>query len=440
MLSVNMSSVYILNRSTLPMGASDFQPTDSRYTDNALEELNNAQLFKILEEAKKEVTNFQLENFLLEDFLNKNDPKLLIGVTNALQFSHKTARIHFAGVNTGSRDRNEEPYFRARSTDRGSFSGMMGDDSSSMKTTTSFSRRAGTSVRTIESPRNTVEFRINYSMKIELAEKLCDEINEKLVAIEAKTLSEMKDLTASIQEWAMSNAEAIQSKDAFQKFTAAHLLDQINSRIPAEKFIRYINDWLKNGMALVGKIRLRLTALKQQYHSQKIILSKKADLSVILRPIDFEQLQIERSDFKKEIDEKNNHLMALKKVTGRAALVLNQNQKKLKLTESHYRKLVSEALAIEEHIARLEKEGTLVQNDLISCEESIEKLQTDIDDYVAPSTLDYVNKKHELLCLEKEMKFFKRQIYILNIKLSNARAKWRKSLTGVEFTNKTGNE
>jgi predicted nucleic acid-binding Zn-ribbon protein len=64
------------------------------------------------------------------------------------------------------------------------------------------------------------------------------------------------------------------------------------------------------------QIRLKMATIKCQIRKVKLQLKQRKELGEALRAIDFEQLNIENQVCIRKIDEKNQHLLQMKKIAG----------------------------------------------------------------------------------------------------------------------------
>lgn len=77
-----------------------------------------------------------------------------------------------------------------------------------------------------------------------------------------------------------------------------------------------MEEWLRSAEVTLEKLRLRTSALYVQFQKVKSQLLAKEELGETLHAVDFEQLQIENQRLIKKIDEKNTHLLELKRMNG----------------------------------------------------------------------------------------------------------------------------
>lgn len=78
-----------------------------------------------------------------------------------------------------------------------------------------------------------------------------------------------------------------------------------------------MEEWLRSAEFTLEKMRLRTSTLFSQYNKVSSQLVLKEELGETLHAVDFEQLQIENQHFLKRIEEKNTHLLELKRTSGK---------------------------------------------------------------------------------------------------------------------------
>lgn len=194
------------------------------------------------------------------------------------------------------------------------------------------------------------------------------------------------------------------------------------------KFRKFVNNWIKNARALLGTMHLKITALQEHCQQLRNELLTKADLSGILTAIDFEKLIIKRSELLNAMEEKNIHMAGLKGVTGRASLSMAEEKQVMMNIEEESRQLNNKTTEVVKAITKLEKEANAVEVENEKDMQTLENLRSQLERYEAPSVNEYVEKKDEVLALEKEEKMLRRKIYILNMKLDNTQKKCKRQV------------
>lgn len=127
----------------------------------------------------------------------------------------------------------------------------------------------------------------------------------------------------------LRETELEETSNTFENVFVLKTLDKFAQKNPAEKFIRFNEELLKKFRLMVDKIRLRTSSLIVEYSKTCAELKTKEEIGKNLEEVDFEQLQIENKHLIDKIEKRSLLLMELKRMNGRANLLLSQNKKQL---------------------------------------------------------------------------------------------------------------
>lgn len=206
-------------------------------------------------------------------------------------------------------------------------------------------------------------------MKTELLKREKDRNENQMTTFLAKSKIKRMNLRAQLEELALQLAEIKEARDIFDQTICKEGIDPITGRIPAEKFVRYMEEWLKSADSIIGKLRLRTCTLHYKYNSLKKQLAQKEELGESIHPVDFDVLKINNKILMGNIDEKNFDLLKLKQKVGEVNLLLAKGQiylqKQLKDISSIQqqiddysetkRKIDNERKAVKEEVYKSEK-------------------------------------------------------------------------------------
>lgn len=190
-----------------------------------------------------------------------------------------------------------------------------------------------------------------------------------------------------------------------------------------------MEDWLKAASLNIEKLRLRTASLKVQYQKVSTTLIQRQELGENVHAVDFDQLEIENKHFMEKIEQKNLHLLELKKMNGGANLVLSKHKKYLQKQLQDYTKLKKTVAAQEKLTEEVEKECDIVEGELIKAQEKYDYFKEIKDSYRVPDTMEYINLKSELNEYKKNIKVWRRRKKIQDIGL-NACIREMKNVTG----------
>lgn len=387
-----------------------------------LQTIDMLELKRIVDDFNAEVAQTKLENILFERFLEKYAPELLVGI-NKLMTKHKTAtRIQFATNIKSSTDAASElgGYSASMVTTRRGGMRQSEDAVSIGTTATAFSRSTrGASMRTVDSLRQ--EQKVGYTMRIEMANKETATVRQQTERKMAKTKTEVRILNAELEELKLSGSEAHASMAEFTEFVLVNGANAETKFIPSERLLTYCNNWIKGGNAIVETMRLKTCTLKQNCKQQLEALAIKEEQSGILRPIDFEQLEIERRQFQTILAEKYICSKGLKRVTANASLALAVQRKYLQTSEARLRSILGEKDKIQKVTEKFDAESELAEKELDRWQDKIDRLKNLQHTYAAPSIMDYMERKMEVQDWGREISALERKVNICKIKLNNAK-------------------
>lgn len=383
------------------------------YLDDAfdIQELKPIEIFKLIKDLFSEINYLKLENSLLKKFLEKHDGNTLLEIEKLLSKAPKTQ------TDKGGLKKLQSKISLGTHSSRGKIS-----NSPSRSITTSTSRRFdSTSIKTGVSSK--FDHRISVTIKIELAEKQCNNLLKKKNKYLSNYQNKLDDLTDTIEEVRDTCKETKNTYQTFNDYVVLNGINPLTRKIPTERFYKFLNDWYKVATTETDKLRLRTITLKQKFISQSKTLIAKKELKTILRPVDFEQLKIEKTEYTHVLEEKNVHFIGLKKVTAMSSLALATQSKMLLETVATYNGIDGRIAEQEALIDKFELEAVKVKKEIVVLKEESNNLRKKMNLYTAPDVLEYALKKTNLNDLERELKIIKRGIYIATIKYDNLRKK-----------------
>lgn len=192
----------------------------------------------------------------------------------------------------------------------------------------------------------------------------------------------------------------------------------------ADKLTKYMEDKFRQKEALMDKLQLKNISLKNQIMKAESQIKHKEEMGDDLKFIDFHQLQIENKKHVKDIDERNQRLLALKLTTGKTVQKLNSLKQKLN-TE------LEEEKKKEDEIIEMKKKLLQTKDDIISAQKEAKKYRDEFRNLQAqknrnkdmPGVDKYVEKKKQLADLKKDAKNWKRKIEIATVAAKEAEKK-----------------
>ncbi|XP_068146872.1 cilia- and flagella-associated protein 263 [Drosophila tropicalis] len=393
----------------------DFRTFTEEEREQRLAGLDALDMLRTIEQVNNEVATLRLENHILVEFLEKNDPKLLLGLRQ-----RRTSIL--------KRLQN-----KSRSSGRVGSQAVYGSRQSGSKRSMAMS--VSHSIYTVSGEKRKTDYKLNYKAKAEMAEKRAAEVEKRVTDIEKNAMVEIKQLRAKIEELRYRSEETIETEKNFMLHflrdeNDVAFLESATERQIERKLRKFTTNWFKNARALLGTMRLTIVSLQETCQQHRADLITKADLSGILTAVDFEKLIIKRTELTNQLEEKNTHMAGLKGVTGKTSLAMTEEKQAMMNLEAEMRSVLNKTEEVTRAIAKLEKEVAIVQVNNQKDFKILNDLRAQLFEYEAPSVTEYIERKEEAIMLEKEEKMLQRKIYILNMKLNNA---MRRKHRGTDF-------
>ncbi|XP_076634702.1 cilia- and flagella-associated protein 263 [Colletes latitarsis] len=198
---------------------------------------------------------------------------------------------------------------------------------SSVISALSESRLATSSMLTIRTQSESAKITIAH--RITMANKEIDEMKKKLEDFRKSARKQKARMRAEIEELEIRISEVHEAKDDFEEEVVFKGVDPITGRIPAERVIRFIEEWLRSVNTIIERLRLKSATIKMQIKKAKQQLIQREELGEALHAVDFEQLNIQNKDYARMIEEKNRYVFEMKKIAGHYHLKLTQHKQKL---------------------------------------------------------------------------------------------------------------
>lgn len=363
-----------------------------------LEDLTDQQLIDIVTDLETDYNHQSLENQIFREFLFNNDPSILHGFKTLFDFAKGEGPAPPELL-------SDYALRRSGKLDSASLSSML----------------------------DTRGPKVNISQKIDMVIKATEDIEAKLEIFLGKSQKVRTRLKAELEEFRIRECDIREARDIFEFNIVTHGVDKLTQRIPAEKFIRYMEDWLKSATLNIEKLRLRTASLQVHFKKVSQTLVQRQELGENVHPVDFDQLEIENKHFLEKIDQKNIHFVELKKMNGGANLVLSKHKKYLQKQQQEYNSLKSKIGKHEKLMLEIEKECDSVAKEAERAAETLEYIKKLKNSYTVPDVMDYIKLKRELNEYRKNVKVWQRRKKIQDITL-NACIRQMKNITGSSIT------
>ncbi|XP_011310226.1 coiled-coil domain-containing protein 113 isoform X1 [Fopius arisanus] len=391
------------------------------------DEMSDENLQESLETAIHTNELLELENIVFERYLRRHDPQSLVTMTQALETAKQLQRT------------------ASLIAPMASFQNLTGSvrGSTTIRDKISMSPSTGGSVQTVTGSRRygsvlipqTKSLRITVNHRIEMANKEIEEMKKHLVNLEQETIKKKANLKAKTEEIQMRIKDIQEAKTQLEE-NVIKGVDPVTGKIPAEKFIRFIEDRIKAADRMIEKLRLKSLSLKQQIKKVKIQLQQREELGETLHPIDFQVLAIENHDYLKKIEEKTADLSELKKITGRYNLELSIKKNKLLEQRQILKNMEKEIELKKKHIEKLKVEGKNIKDEVEKTDKQIEEINKLMAEQKVPDVLELIKVQAELQEMKKTFKRLERRKNIQMIAL-NTFKKHQKQLNQMELPRKS---
>lgn len=401
----------------------NFGLTPSRfisYTD----ELTDNELIGQVEQLKIQIKVLTLENEILEKTIMRLEPSLMVGVQQALEYAAKLQQSSSL-LNVGSFVKSQTSKFTLDVMT--SPSRVLASPSKISTRRIDSSGKFGGTVILGAGPR------INVLERSELVTTEMEILVKSMEKIRSKAAKQHAYLKAQIEEIGLRVTDVEKAGEMFNREVIVGGWDKIAQRIPAEIWIRFMNEWVKITDSKIGKLRLRTSTMNTQFSKLKGQIKVKTELSESLRPVDFEKIHIENNTALEVIENKFMQLVELKKVTGEANLTLTIHKKAMMEQNNYLSNIIANIKKKEKLTVELDKERDIIEVQADSLQEKLEEVRKVRLAYEVPDVMDYVKVKAEATDLEHSIKLLENRVHIHQIALTSLNKKLMSMSMGVKI-------
>ncbi|XP_063686995.1 coiled-coil domain-containing protein 113-like isoform X2 [Bolinopsis microptera] len=266
--------------------------------------------------------------------------------------------------------------------------------------------------------------KLTTEQKCDIAQREHDELREEINKFKHETEKILDTYRATREEAEIRLAEMKKSSYEFNRDIVLGAKNLRTGRVVAERVTRYFEDKMRSRKALIEKLRLKNSTLKVQKKKLQLQLKQKEEMGEVLHEVDFKQLRIENNQYLEKIDERNQELLKLKHSSGNTLQVLNTYKKKLNNLTMESNRLKLEISQRNELLTKIDKETELVEKEREKAESINANLRRQLQDYIVPEVLDYVQVRADLYELTKTMKTWERKVDIAQMELQKYQKQW----------------
>ncbi|KAJ8917832.1 hypothetical protein NQ315_010741 [Exocentrus adspersus] len=357
-----------------------------------LERLSDNQLIQAVNDKARELRHLRLENQVFFNYLKDNEPAEVEGFDNLVKFAEEKAWVKKAAV-------AKIPTTSYSEYARGSVSSRRSVRYESFSSVCSIFEGKGP--------------KLNQDAISDMVMKAMEETQSNLEILLKKSQRLRRNLNAELEEFILREKDIKESKDSFEFNVMIQAMDPLTQRIPAEKFVRWMEEWLKSAQLNIEKLRLRTASLKIQARKVSAILLQRQELGENVHAVDFDQLEIENKHFAKKIrpEESATH------------------RKDLHNLQDIYNKVKAAVAEKERIIKKTEDDCDKIEVEIDKAREKYNNFKTLTKAYKVPDVMEYVDVKKRLDELKNNLKVWYRRKKIQDITL-NACLRQMKNVTG----------
>ncbi|XP_043488932.1 coiled-coil domain-containing protein 113-like [Polistes fuscatus] len=348
------------------------------------DDISDDKLRDLLISSIKMKTILELENDFFERYLRRNSPEMLRKIDETIsETSKSTQRSMFLPSTSPTRSVTDSII---SSRDRGSPS--------------MWSMQSGIRRGMLDPMMRRL--RITIPQRMEMMKNEIIEFKKNLLLFEKSNRKEDIKFNAEVEELEVRIRDVKDTRVRFENDIVIGGIDHLTGKIPAETFIKFIKDWLKNINRSIEKVRLKSATIRLKIRKAKKQLIQREQLGEDLRPVDFERLKIQNEDCKKQINQSGQFLIDVKRVTENLMSLFNSITKEIHSNEHQAKDLQLKCLITEQEIKKAKKQLT-----------SLTKL---MNEYEVPEILDFVKLQNELRNLKRTFTHLERRKNIEQIK------------------------
>lgn len=361
-------------------------------------DLTKSELKKRIDEKLAKFSQITIECTLIEKYLHKNDPNLLIGIEAELNKRKRLRLIKFKSMpdDDDSKIKNND-----NTNSNNSFNQSTNNSIKSYRRSIiTNSRTSSVQHSNAMSCTSLMEQRhkqiVNYKTKIQLIEKLCGNLNIERKHFIMKHKPILLNLQAEIFEQQQTKCDI----DEISKVFANTFLTQENStnlaNVHQENFFKFMNHCLKRMNRTIEQLRLKNVIGIQKYNKLRNSVNIVSQLKNILLPVGFAQLEIDRREYTQCVETSTNQFLALKTV---GAIEISTLASERKLMANNMMSLTNLINGIAN--VQMVKRTISTERNEIECEiqkngDKLRNLETLIKLYEAPSIIDNIHLIEQL--------------------------------------------
>ncbi|XP_004625990.1 coiled-coil domain-containing protein 113 isoform X1 [Octodon degus] len=270
---------------------------------------------------------------------------------------------------------------------------------------------------------------LTVDQKLDLVKKELEDTKDEIRHVRANAERDLQHHEAIIEEAEIRWTEVQKAVHEFEKDILKTISKKKGSILATQKVMKYLEDMNHRRDNMKDKLRLKNVSLKVQRKKMLLQLRQKEEVGEALHEVDFQQLNIENSQFLEMIEAKNKELIQLKLASGNTLQVLSTYKNKLHQAMEMYNNLDKEILLRSEMLEKIQKETVQVEQDRAKAEALNRKLRKEMAEFRVPPVMMYVREKILNRDLENTIKMWERKVEIAEMSLKGYRKTWNRMKT-----------
>ncbi|XP_017888562.2 coiled-coil domain-containing protein 113-like [Ceratina calcarata] len=363
------------------------------------------ELQEMHEDLLQEIWTITLENDVYERYLTRQEPQSLKTISRLLERAKIGRRLtqHLG-------PRSSHMSFRESVT---SLHDIGHHSTLSTPSMPSISRFGTPSIATMGTIGDTTKITIAH--RIGMSKKEVEEMQRNLVQFIRRATRKKAIMRAEIEEIEIRLKEAQEAKEEFEEEVVVEGVDPMTGKIPAERLVRFVEEWLRSASTIIERLRLKSATVRMQIRKATRQLIQREELGESLRAVDFYKLTIENQDYVKMLEEKSLYVIDMKRIAGHYHLKLTQHKQKLNDLLLTVNKLKDDILAKQKQIKDLTGNYKIMEVNVKRMDKDLKSLLNFMENHIAPDILDFIRLQEEYAELKRKYKLLQRRMNIEKI-------------------------
>nr|CAD7441569.1 unnamed protein product [Timema bartmani] len=293
-------------------------------------------------------------------------------------------------------------------------------------------------------------FKINLAVKTDIVTKICIDIKELTVNLQVRNKKSRASQKAQIEQLSTqlkhlvfllrksgkpptvppTGIRALISPSLAVQYIAKNIVetaaefeesvvkggaDPITGKVKDDKYIRFMDNWIKKCDRELGIMRLSKSTLARELTRLDVHLAFVEEMGRQLHAIDFDIQKIESEQSLRRIDHQDVKIREMKLLTAQCSKKLSRHNSCMYQSLVDRRKIEDELTGQEVRIERMKEEIEKVEGQARKAREKYESIKHLKETYTVPDVVDYVKKIAELNDLKRGVSIWKRRKQVQDV-------------------------